>query len=129
MESRPNLIACFRSAIAIFAGLYCLWLFPSPAFDACFPYSGSQYGCGVWPDIYAGFSFLMITFFVGPAKSWHYLIVLILFLFVGSAELIRFGSIQDALFYAPYQRFYYGGAIAMAVYFTFRHYRTNKPCT
>ena len=83
----------------------------------------------MWADIYAGFLFLFITLFGGPARRWHYSIALVLFLFVGSAELIRFGSIKDALFYAPYQEFYYGGLISMTAYFAFQYHRTNKPST
>ena len=128
-ERRQKLLTYFRSFAAIAVGFYCLWLFPSPAFDGCFPYSGGQFGCGVWADIYAGFLFLFITLFGGPARRWHYSIALVLFLFVGSAELIRFGSIKDALFYAPYQEFYYGGLISMTAYFAFQYHRTNKPST
>ncbi|MEC9429175.1 MAG: hypothetical protein VX781_07270 [Pseudomonadota bacterium] len=117
------------SIVAIALAVFCLWLFPSPAFDACFPNPNGQYGCGVWPDILAGFTFVLICFFGGPVNKWHYGIASLLFVFLGSAEVIRFGGFSEVLLYAPYQKFYYGGIVAFAAYLGFRRLRYNQQCT
>lgn len=128
---KPQLIFSpyLKSVVAIFVACVLLWFFPSPAFDACFPNKGGQYGCGVLPDFLAGFIFLLVCFFAGPTKKWHYVIVVLLFSFLGIAELIRFGSLEELLFYAPYQEFYYGGLLAMALYFGARYLRYKWQCT
>ncbi|QYJ93553.1 hypothetical protein [Shewanella spartinae] len=112
MASHGRILKIGRSIGAISVALFCLLLFPSPAFDAC---SGENnaFICGYWPDLLTGFLFVSCGYLLGPRTKAHNSILLVLFIFFGSAETIRFSGLSDVFVYAPYQEFYYGGFIAM----------------
>lgn len=112
MVSQGRMLKIGRSIGAISVAFFCLWLFPSPAFDACSD-GNNAFICGHWPDLLTGFLFVACGYLLGPRTKAHSLILLMLFLFLGSAETIRFGSLIDAFVYAPFQEFYYGGFIAI----------------
>ena len=119
----------FRSLLGLGLSCFILWLFPSPAFDACFPYQGGQFGCGVIPDVLAGFVFILVCLVIGPSSKWHYIIMLLVFCFLGIAELIRFGDLDHLFINVLHQEFYYGGAFATALYLLIKYSRFNRQCT
>lgn len=51
--------------------------------------------------------------FIGASNKNSQLNLVNVVFFLGSAETIRFGNLIDALVYAPFREFYYGGFIAI----------------
>ena len=98
--------------------IYCLFLFPSPAFDACLQGKG-DFACGRWPDLLSGFSFVFVSYLLGPRKNFHYVVLFGVFIILGSLENIRFGSLIDAIYQIPFQEFYYGGFSAIVLFLVF----------
>jgi hypothetical protein len=118
MRSQAKLFKIVRSIGSITIALYCLSLFPSPAFDAC-THGSSAFVCGQWPDLLMGALFVTICYFAGPKNKIHYIFIFVFYLFLGSAENIRFGSYHDAIYQAPFQEFYYGGIISVLLIASF----------
>ncbi len=111
MRNQLHIIEIVRSIGSIVIAMFCLSLFPSPAFDAC-THGNSAFDCGLWPDFLMGVLFVTTGYFIGPKNNVHYIILFVLYLFLGSAENIRFGNYSDALYQAPFEEFYYGGIIS-----------------
>ena len=113
MESSAIFSNIGRSVLALCLALFIIFWFPSPAFDACFP-DNTSFVCSQWLNIFTGFIFILIAYYLGPKSKYHYFPVFILFTFIGSAENIRFGGqLLDILYQVPFQAFYYGGIIAL----------------
>jgi hypothetical protein len=120
MKVQGSLLTFTRSLGAFAIAFFCLWLFPSPAFDACSHSNNTSIvGCGTWPDLLMGFLFVTVSYLLGPSSRIHYLVLILFFTFLGSAENIRFGSFYDALYQAPFQEFYYGGFVAAFIFVSF----------
>lgn len=105
-----------RSIGAIMVTLFCLWLFPNPAFDTC-SNGNDAFVCGQWPDVLMGFLFVVLGYLLGPKSKAHYYVLFFLFSFLGSAESIRFAGFYDAIYEIPFQDFYYGGFVAAFILF------------
>ena len=112
MRSQTQILIIIRSIGSITIAMYCLSLFPSPAFDVC-THVSSSFVCGQWPDLLMGALFVIIGYFAGPKNKIHYIVIFVFYLFLGSAENIRFGSYSDAIYQAAFQEFYYGGIISV----------------
>ncbi len=97
MKTQGRMLKIARSVGAISVALFCLWLFPSPAFDAC-SHGSNAFVCGYWPDLLMGFVFVALGYLLGPTSWLHYSILFVLFTFLGSAENIRFGGIHEVFY-------------------------------
>ena len=123
MKSSVIFLNIGRGILAIGLALFTISLFPSPAFDACFP-DNDSFVCSQWSNIFAGLVFILIAYYFGPKSKYHYLPVFIVFLFIGSAENIRFGEqLLDMLSQAPFQTFYHGGMIALLCIVTIKSFK------
>jgi len=104
-----------RSIAAQCLALFVIFWFPSPIFEVCL-LDENSYLCGQLPEIFAGFMFVLASFYLGPKSKFHYMSVFILFAYIGSAKNIRFGGqIFEVLADVPFQTFYYGGALALLI--------------
>ena len=72
-------------------------------------------GCG----LLSGFIFVAVSYFLGPRKIFHYAVLLVVFILLGSLENIRFGRLIDAIYQIPFQNFYYGGFAAILLFVVF----------